>query len=184
VNDRKAQDRPTLAETYSNVTAHGDLSLPAQAVLAASAWTGPKEGASVGATLMRLRDEWQSKKPSPHGGAVPVAQGPRKVRRMLRKLVLANVVRSVHALHAMRLLKDWPAAHEALAVHGACCGLADPLDAADKGLRYWLENPRQAPSDPEQRLMWAYIADCLADEAKRLRQGMRGRTNHHPDGGS
>jgi hypothetical protein len=170
----KRNERPTLAEEYSNVTSHGALSLPAQSILAASAWTGPKVGCSTGATLIRLRTEWESKKPSPHAVAM-LPGGPRKNRRLLKLTVLDHLRKS---LRALRLLQNWPAAHEALTVHGACEGLDDPIGAAEKGLRYWLEHPQRPPDDRASRLMWTYIEDCIADEAKNLRAGMRGHTKH------
>lgn len=179
----KPASRPSLAEQYESACTTSNLGLPigdaagAQGILAAAAWTE----VHLGSDLRRLRNEWETKKPNAQWlrAKQQFVAGPRVVRRRWAgKLVAAE---AAHYLSVLQELQGWRPAMEKLTLHAAQHGIEYPDAEAYAVLRRWLESPKSPPEDASKRLLWSYLQECLANANRALPQGMRGRTNHHPD---
>lgn len=190
MSQRREDPNPvTLEERYAAASSTSDLGLPhgdgagAQGILAAAAWTE----VHLGSALRRLRDQWEREK--------PVRRQPRTREQLIAAGIPAKVARAEHRrqeqnlavayarqlLAVMRHLREWPAAHEALTLYASGLGLEDADSLAFTVLRRWLRDPRNPLTAPNERRLWAYLDECLNAARFGLRQGMRGRTNNHPE---
>lgn len=185
------EDNPpvTLEEQYSCATSTSDLGLPhgpgagAQGILAAAAWSN----VHLGSALLRLRTQWDREKPTRklartreqlQASGLSSKDARAEHRRQTLNLAVAY---SRQMLAVMRHLQEWHGAHEALTVHATSLGIDDADAVAFAVLGKWLRDPGRKLAEPAELQLWAYLDDCLAHARFRLRESMRGRTNHHPD---
>lgn len=180
---------PSLEEQYECATVTSDLGLPrgdaagAQGILAAAAWTE----VHLGSALRRLRTQWETEKPT------------RKMPRTREQLMAAGLSRDQARGHHKRQrlefaqsyyrqrialfarLRELPEVRDQLTMYAAARGFEDADLKALTVLHRWLENRGDPPFGEDGRELWSYLDDCLSNAKRALPQGMRGRTNNHPE---
>lgn len=190
----KPSERPSLSEQYEVAAVTSNLGLPhgegtgAQGILAAAAWTE----VHLGSALRRLRIQWEAEKPrgswdkTKEMALARLASLPRAERRRVPVPKLLGNLAAKHFRQyfaTFRRLREWPAVHEELTLYAARAGVDDPVTVASKVLRQWLENQDGAPlPNGDEELLRAYLEVCHRNAVRALPEGMRGRTNNHPEG--
>lgn len=184
-----ADPPPSLEEQYSVATSTSDLGLPhgdaagAQGILAAAAWTE----VHLGSALRRLRSQWEAGKPRKKvprtrgqliAAGMPSAQAKRQHNR---ELVQCSVTYVTEKKALRRRIPEYHEVLDHLTVYAARHGIEEAETKATTALHRWLDDPTKDTPDQDERKLSQYLRDCLSNAKRALKEGMRGRTNHHPE---